>query len=119
MELVRRNTVGDAVRRAARVFRDREALVFGDRSWSFNDLDRAASRVAGRFAAMGLKQGDRIAAYGRNSDGYFIAWLAWLFIHIAFLVGFRNKLAVLLGWAYAYLNDSPEARVIVHPPPQP
>jgi NADH dehydrogenase len=49
----------------------------------------------------------------------FIAWLAWLFIHIAFLVGFRNKLAVLLGWAYAYLKDNPEARVIVHPPPQP
>ena len=46
----------------------------------------------------------------------FIAWLAWLFIHIAFLVGFRNKLAVLLGWAYSYIVNNPEARIIVNPP---
>lgn len=85
MHIVRRNTVGDAVRRAARVFRDREALVFGDRSWSFDDLDQAADRLARRFADLGLRQGDRIAAYGRNSDGYFIAWLACVrggFVHV-------------------------------------
>ena len=46
----------------------------------------------------------------------FLAWLAWLFIHIAFLIGFRNRLSVLLGWAFAYLRDNPEARIIVHPP---
>jgi fatty-acyl-CoA synthase len=85
MDLVRRNTVGDAVRRAARVFRDREALVFGDRSWSFRDLDAAAGRVAAHFASLGLRPGDRIAAYGRNSDGYFVAWLACVrggFVHV-------------------------------------
>jgi NADH dehydrogenase len=49
----------------------------------------------------------------------FIAWMAWLFIHILFLVGFRNKLAVLLGWAYSYLRNNPEARVIVYPPTEP
>lgn len=46
----------------------------------------------------------------------FVAWLAWLFIHIMFLVGFRNKLSVLLGWAYAYLVNTPEARIITYPP---
>jgi NADH:ubiquinone reductase (H+-translocating) len=46
----------------------------------------------------------------------FLAWCAWLFIHIAFLIGFRNRLSVLLGWAFAYLRDNPEARIIVHPP---
>ena len=46
----------------------------------------------------------------------FIAWLAWLFIHILFLIGFRNKLAVLLGWATAYIKNTPEARIIMHPP---
>jgi fatty-acyl-CoA synthase len=85
MDLMRRNTVGDAVRRAARLFRDRSALVFGDRDWSFNALDRAADRVAGHFASFGLNAGDRIAAYGRNSDTYFIAWLACVrggFVHV-------------------------------------
>ena len=45
-----------------------------------------------------------------------IAWLAWLFIHITFLIGFRNRLSVLLGWAFAYISNNPEARIIVHPP---
>ncbi|RYD22159.1 MAG: NAD(P)/FAD-dependent oxidoreductase [Verrucomicrobiaceae bacterium] len=46
----------------------------------------------------------------------FVAWMAWLFVHIAFLIGFRNKLSVLLGWAYAYVVNTPEARIIVYPP---
>lgn len=53
---------------------------------------------------------------GRLKLNGFPAWVAWLLIHILFLIGFRNKLSVLLGWAYSYLKDNPEARVIVHPP---
>ena len=85
MDLIRRNTVGDAIRRAALLFRDRSALVFGGRDWSFKALDHAANRVAGHFAELGLSAGDRIAVYGRNSDAYFIAWLACLrggFVHV-------------------------------------
>jgi fatty-acyl-CoA synthase len=85
MDLIRRNTVGDALRRSARLFRDRSALVFGARDWSFSALDRAADRVARYFADLGLSTGDRIAAYGRNSDAYFIAWLACVrggFVHV-------------------------------------
>jgi NADH dehydrogenase len=44
----------------------------------------------------------------------FPAWVAWLLVHILFLIGFRNKLAVLLGWAFAYLKNDPEARIIVN-----
>jgi fatty-acyl-CoA synthase len=85
MNPIRRNTVGDAVRRAARVFRGRTALVFGDRTWSFIALDQAADRIAAHFAGLGLEAGDRIAAYGRNSDAWFIAWLGCLrggFVHV-------------------------------------
>jgi fatty-acyl-CoA synthase len=85
MDLIRRNTVGDAIHRTARLFRDRSALVFGARDWSFNALDRSADRVARHFADLGLNTGDRIAAYGRNSDAYFIAWLACVrggFVHV-------------------------------------
>ncbi|HQT77141.1 MAG: acyl-CoA synthetase [Rhodospirillales bacterium 20-64-7] len=85
MDPLRRNTVGDAVRRAARLFRDRSALVFHDRDWSFNALNLAADRVAGHFASLGIRPGDRIAAYGRNSDAYYIAFLACLrggFVHV-------------------------------------
>ena len=40
------------------------------------------------------------------------AWLAWLFVHIIFLVGFRNRLSVLFQWAWAYYSFSKGARLI-------
>jgi len=40
------------------------------------------------------------------------AWLAWLFIHIIFLVGFRNRIAVLFQWAWAYFSFNKGARLI-------
>jgi len=71
-----RNTIGDAVRRAARKHRGRIALVFGDRRWSYAELDCAVNRVALAFAEAGVRPGDRVGAYGRNSDAYALAWLA-------------------------------------------
>jgi fatty-acyl-CoA synthase len=111
MDLIRRNTAGDALRRTARLFRDRSALVFGERDWSFDALDRAADRVAAHFASLGMRQGDRIAAYGRNSDAYFIAFLACLrggFVHVpvnyaltgeelSYIVGQSGSRMVLVG----------------------
>jgi len=42
----------------------------------------------------------------------FPAWLAWLFIHILDIVGFRNRIAVLLQWAWAYVTFNKGARLI-------
>ena len=44
-------------------------------------------------------------------SGYF-AWLAWLFVHIFFLIGFRNRLVVLFEWAWAYFTYQRAARLI-------
>jgi fatty-acyl-CoA synthase len=112
LALVRRNTVGDAVRRSARLFRERVAMVFEDRSWSFAALDRAADRVARRFADLGMRTGDRIAAYGRNSDAYFIAWLACVrggFVHVP--VNYA-----LTGEELAYIVSQSGARMLLSAP---
>jgi len=62
-----------------------------------------------------------MATIGRNkavADLKFIhlsgvaAWLAWLFVHVIFLVGFRNRLAVLFQWAWAYFSFNKGARLI-------
>jgi NADH dehydrogenase len=45
-------------------------------------------------------------------SGYF-AWLFWLFAHIYFLIGFRNRVVVLLDWASAYVTFARHARVVV------
>ena len=48
----------------------------------------------------------------------FVAWVAWLFMHLIFLIGFRNKLAVLLQWAYSYFTYQRGARIITSLPGQ-
>jgi fatty-acyl-CoA synthase len=105
----RRNTVGDALHRTARRERDAVALIYGDRRWSFSDLDVAADRVARRFTDLGLRPGDRIAAYGRNSDAYFIAWLGCIrggFVHVP--VNYA-----LTGEELAYILHQSGARLVL------
>lgn len=89
-----------------------EKTKFADRKHDLRPLfkytDKGMMAIIGKNAAV-MKVGSL------TMNGFF-AWIAWLLIHILFLVGFRNKLAVLLGWAYSYLFDKPEARIIVHPP---
>ena len=50
----------------------------------------------------------------------FFAWLFWLFIHVYFLIGFRNRLLVLMEWAWSYFTFDRSARIIIGtkiPPP--
>jgi NADH dehydrogenase len=53
-----------------------------------------------------------VADFGRfRLSGYF-AWLAWLFVHILYLIGFRNRLLVMIQWAWSYLTYDRGARLI-------
>lgn len=72
----RRNTISDAFRRSAQRNGPLPALTFGARRWTYAELDRAVNRVAAKLIELGLGHGDRVAAYGRNSDAYLILWLA-------------------------------------------
>ncbi len=71
-----RNTVGDLLTRSAARYRDKVALRWGEAAWSYRALDDAADRAARALLASGLRAGDRVVAYGRNSDLYLLAWLA-------------------------------------------
>jgi NADH:ubiquinone reductase (H+-translocating) len=56
-----------------------------------------------------------VADLGRlHFSGYF-AWLAWLFVHIWFLIGFRNRLMVMAEWTWAYITFNQGARLITEP----
>ena len=68
----RRNTIGDALRRSAARNPEKDALIFGERRWSYTELAAGANRVAGALLAQGLEKGDRVAAYGMNSDAYIL-----------------------------------------------
>jgi fatty-acyl-CoA synthase len=71
----RRNTIGDAVRRSAGRNPEKDAVVFGGRRWSYAEFDAGVNRVANALLARGLEKGDRVAAYGMNSDAYVLLWL--------------------------------------------
>lgn len=73
--LARTDSIAAALLRSARRNGARTALVYEDRDWSFAGLLDAARRVARRLSDLGLRPGDRVAAYGRNSDAYVLAWL--------------------------------------------
>lgn len=64
----------------------------------------------GQLAVIG--RGHAVADLGRFEFGGVIAWFAWAFVHIFFLIGFRNRVMVLLEWSWAYFNYSPGARLI-------
>ncbi|MFG3122235.1 acyl-CoA synthetase [Streptomyces sp. NPDC048201] len=69
------STVDGVLRRSARRTPARVALKYGERAWTYAELDDAVSRAAALLLAQGLDRGDRVAAYGHNSDAYLIAYL--------------------------------------------
>lgn len=76
LKRITRNTIGDALHRAVSKHGAKEALIFEDRRWTYAGLDAAVNRLANALLARGLAKGDRVAAYGKNSDAYVILWLA-------------------------------------------
>jgi len=75
---------------------------------AFKYWDKGTMATIGRSAA--------VAWIGRFKFSGYLAWLAWLFIHLIFLVGFRNRLAVLFQWTWSYFSYKRSARIITYPP---
>ncbi|KUJ42402.1 acyl-CoA synthetase [Streptomyces sp. NRRL F-5122] len=69
-------TVDGTLRRSARRTPERRAIDYGDRSWTYAELDDAVSRAARVLRDAGLSRGNRVGALGHNSDAYLIAFLA-------------------------------------------
>jgi long-chain acyl-CoA synthetase len=70
------HTIGDIARNHARVRGDRIAMQFEGRVTTFADLDKQSNQAANALVAAGVKQGDRVAYLGKNSDHYFEIWFA-------------------------------------------
>ncbi len=73
---VQHSTIGRILERSARRMPGKLALTFGERRWSYAELDQAVGKVAGRLLELGLERGERVAAYGKNSDAYVLLYLA-------------------------------------------
>src|SRR5688572_2283919 len=71
----------------------------------FHYKDLGTMATVGRSAAVAIVFGQRFSGY--------LAWLLWVFIHITWLIGFRNRVMVMLEWAWAYFTWGRGARVIL------
>jgi NADH dehydrogenase len=67
-------------------------------------VDKGSLATIGRAAA--------VADFGRVKLSGYVAWVAWLFIHVLLLIGFRNRFVVLIEWAFAYVTFERGARLI-------
>jgi NADH dehydrogenase len=74
---------------------------------AFHYFDRGSMATIGRAAAVAEIRGIHLSG--------FLAWLAWLFVHLLFLIGFENRVLVLIQWAASYLSYQRGARLITGP----
>jgi NADH dehydrogenase len=89
-------------------------LASGETTRPFRYVDKGSLATIGRRAAVAVVRGVKL--WGLP------AWLAWLGIHIFFLIGFRNRIVVIFEWALAYFTHQRNARLILDPrelPPDP
>ena len=73
----------------------------------FHYVDKGSLATIGRAAG--------VARIGSVKLSGWIAWVAWLFVHIIFLIGFRNRFVVLFSWAWSYVTYDRGARLITGP----
>ena len=97
-----------AMQSGRHVARNIERDLRGQSRQPFRYLDKGNLATIGRAAAVADIRGLRLAG--------FPAWLIWVFVHILYLIGFRNRLLVMLQWAWAYLMYQRGVRLITGDP---
>lgn len=100
-----------AIQQGRHVARNVDSDLAGRPREAFRYRDKGNLAVIGRASA--------VASFGRLRISGFLAWLAWCFVHILFLIGFRNRAIVLFEWAWSYLTDQRGARLITGPVDRP
>jgi NADH dehydrogenase len=85
----------------------------GQATARFRYIDYGSLATIGRKAAV---VDLTVPGLGAIRFSGFLAWLFWLFAHIYFLIGFRNRLMVMIDWAWAYWTYERHARVVAEPP---
>lgn len=79
----------------------------GEKLKPFSYFDKGTMATIGRNKA--------VVDLKRSTFGGFFAWFIWMFVHLWFLVGFRNRIVTFFNWTYNYINFDRAARLIIRP----
>jgi NADH dehydrogenase len=93
-----------AMQQARTVARSIRRAIVGKDSIPFAYLDKGSMATIGRSRAVAVLEPMRLTG--------FVAWLAWLLVHIWYLIGFKNRLVVMVIWAWSYVTFRRGARLI-------
>jgi NADH dehydrogenase len=102
--------MGRHVARIIRVSLARGPARFDDALGGKSERQPFHYRDKGSMATIGRSRA--VAEMGKLKLTGFLAWLAWLFVHIWYLIGFRNRLLVFFDWSWSYLTFRRGARLI-------
>jgi NADH dehydrogenase len=100
-----------AIQMGLHAARNIQRALGGEPTEPFRYRDKGSMATLGRKAA--------VAVLGKFRLSGFPAWMAWLLVHIVFLIGFRNRFVVLFEWALNYFAYKRSARLILHEPALP
>jgi len=93
-----------AIQEGTHAAKNIQRLMRGQATRPFHYFDKGSLATIGRAAA--------VADFGKLHVSGFLAWFSWLAVHIFFLIGFRNRVLVILQWAWAYVTFQRGARLI-------
>lgn len=96
-----------AIQQGKQLAKNISRMVKGKKLQPFEYYDKGTMATIGRNRA--------VADLGKLRFGGFFAWLTWMFVHLWFLIGFRNRLVTFLNWVYNYFNYDRAAGAIIRP----
>jgi NADH dehydrogenase len=79
----------------------------GEKMLPFEYFDKGSMATIGRNKA--------VVDIGKFQLGGFLAWYIWMFVHLWFLIGIKNRLVTFLNWVYSYINYDKSERLIIRP----
>ena len=96
-----------AIQQGKHLAKNLKRLIKGEKLEPFEYFDKGTMATVGRNKA--------VVDLGKLKFGGFFAWFIWMFIHLYFLVGFRNRLITFFNWVYNYVNFDKASRLIIRP----
>ncbi|MDR9456060.1 MAG: NAD(P)/FAD-dependent oxidoreductase [Salegentibacter sp.] len=96
-----------AIQQGKHLAKNLKRLIKGEQLEAFEYRDKGTMATVGRNRA--------VVDLGRMRFSGFSAWFVWMFVHLWFLIGFRNRLITFFNWVYNYINYDKAARLIIRP----
>lgn len=96
-----------AIQQGKHLAKNIKRMVKGEKLEPFEYFDKGTMATIGRNRA--------VVDLGKWKFSGFFAWFVWMFIHLWFLIGFRNRIVTFFNWTYNYINYDKAARLIIRP----